>query len=218
MILGIDTSYANYRPNGDVSDIDWERAIASRQFSFAYARVGQGAVSANLDGELFNATHDACKKGSIPFGAYYFFVASQDGNEQAQVMLPAANGRYGNLLPMIDVEEASFNKWVPMEERIDNLAKLRAEVAKLYAISPSSVLIYTNDDTWTTYMGSTDAFRGSPLWQAAYSYDPHHIPSPIQGFGKFTIYQYSNHGSIPGMMGDVDLDALYGSLDSIRLP
>ena len=218
MVLGIDTSFANYRPGGEPNDIDWERAIASKQFGFVYGRVGQGRNPSNLDGVLFETTHDECKKKGMPFGAYYFFVASQDGNEQAATMLPAANGRYGDLLPMIDVEEASFNVWVPMEERINNLAKLRSALARQYQLEPSRVIIYTNDDTWSSFMGNTDAFRGSPLWQAEYHYDPHHVPGPIQGFDKFTIYQYSDRGSIPGMMGDVDLDAIYGTIDSIKRP
>lgn len=217
MILGIDTSFANYRPGGEVSDIDWDRAIASKQFSFVYGRVGQGAVAANLDGDLFNASHDACKKAKMPFGCYYFFVASQAGPAQADVMLPAADGRYGTLKPMIDVEEASFQSSgsLSLLEKINNLAQLRLAIAKAYNIDKTDVLIYTNNDTWTSYMGSTDAFRGSQLWQAEYHYDPHHVPSPIQGFNKFTIYQYSDRGDIPGMMGDVDLDALYGSLKDI---
>jgi lysozyme len=219
MILGIDTSFANYRPSGEVTDIDWEVAIGSKQFSFVYARVGQGSNPANLDGELFNTSHDQCKKAGMPFGCYYFFVASQDGNAQAATMLQAADGRYGTLRPMIDVEEASFQgaAAIPTALRILNLANLRLAIAKAYNIPPTSVIIYTNSDTWANYMGSTDAFMGSQLWIANPTGDPTHIPSPIQGFNKFTLYQYSWTGQFPGMMGDVDMDALYGTLADISL-
>lgn len=213
MILGLDTSFANYRPEGVPTEIDWQRAINSKQFSFVYGRQGMGTNPANLDGELYNTSHDNCKKGGMPFGPYFFFMAHQDGKAQAQLFLQNIDGREGDCRPMVDVEEDSFRARPDVNMAIANLAAFNETVEKALK---TNVLIYTNNDTWANFMGSTDAFRGHDLWQAEYHYDPHHLPSPIQGFNKFLIYQYSDRGSIPGMMGDVDLDALYGSLEQLK--
>lgn len=213
MLLGIDTSFANYRPDGVPTEIDWERAINSRQFSFVYGRQGMGVNPGNLDGNLFTTTHDECKKRGMPFGPYFFFMAHQDGKAQAQLFLENIAGREGDLRPMVDVEEDSF-RWHPdVSVAITNLAVFNEVVEQALK---TKVIIYTNNDTWSSFMGNTDSFRGHDLWQAEYHYDPHHLPAPIRGFNKFLIYQYSDRGSIPGMMGDVDLDALYGSLDLLK--
>lgn len=212
MIIGIDTSFANYI-DGKPGDVDWQRAIASKQFGFVYGRQGMGMNPGNLDGDLFNATHDECKKSGMPFGPYFFFVASQDGKAQAQLFLSNIDGREGDLRPMVDVEEDSFRMHPDTNMAITNLAVFNEVVEQALK---TKVIIYTNGDTWANYMGSTDSFRGHDLWQAEYHYDPHHLPSPIQGFNKFLIYQYSDRGSIPGITGDVDLDALYGSLDQLK--
>ncbi|MGH7746245.1 MAG: hypothetical protein ACREQ5_16020, partial [Candidatus Dormibacteria bacterium] len=65
----------------------------------------------------------------------------------------------------------------------------------------------------------TDYFGGSPLWVAQYTYDPYKIPLPIRGFkNPPVLFQYSDRGAVPGIMGDTDLDALFGGIDSIRNP
>ncbi|MGH7747187.1 MAG: hypothetical protein ACREQ5_20885, partial [Candidatus Dormibacteria bacterium] len=155
MLLGIDTSFANYRPNRNIEDIDWDRVIRSHRFSFLYSRVGQGNNSANLDVGFYNFAHDAAKRNDLPFGSYYFFVGSQTGNSQADTMLGASDGRTGTLLPMIDVEEASFNLQVDLQEKIANLAALRVRVAKAHNVEPDQVILYTNNDTWSNYMSNT---------------------------------------------------------------
>lgn len=196
MLRGIDVSYAQ-------STIDWKRVKATGEVGFAYSRVCYGTNPADDDGETFVANHDACKTLSIPFGSYCFWIAGQDGKAQAAHYLEAANGRYGNCFPMVDVEEGSgVEGWgSSLDERIDNLGETLDAIEKAVA----KPIIYTNADTWETQFAGTDAFSGYTLWVASYGTVP---GNPIMpgGWTQWGVHQYTSGGIIDGINGFVDLD------------
>ncbi len=204
MLYGIDTSYANGTPS-------WTTALADSAVGFVYARVCYGANPAYDDGPAFVNAHDACKAHGTPFGSYFFWLMGQDAVAQADHFLAAADGMYGTLAPVVDVEEGSGAQgWgSSVQARVENLAAtldtIQAELGQ--------PIIYTNPDTWATYFGNSDAFAGHRLWLAEYGVPPGDV-TPIPGFTELVLHQYSNgtgQPPIPGLSvpgNNVDRDVL----------
>ena len=208
MIYGCDVSFANG------GSINWTAVAVSKMIGFVYSRVNEGTNPDNDDGDVFVHNHDGCKSNAIPFGCYSFYVAGQDGAAQAQHFLQAANGRYGELLPMVDIEEDSgIDGWGGgIQQRITNLAAMLDYIEKNLA----QPIIYTNEDTWQTHFGGTDAFSGHRLWIASYPAPPGEPTSSVPGFATWTIHQYqSGPSNVPGISGNLDCDVLAGTIAAI---
>lgn len=199
MIPGCDLSYAQ---GGGVN-----YHALSGKVSFLYHRASYGDNPDDDDdtvGTCFTQAHDACKVLHIPFGAYMFWLAGADPAAQAQRFLAAANGKFGQLAVMVDVEEGSFSGPSDVQSNINRLATtlsvLQAKVGQ--------PIIYTNADTWNTRFGGTDAFSGHRLWVASYGV-PEGEPVLPTGWNAWAAHQYTSGGQLPGVPGFVDLDVAH---------
>ncbi len=201
MLYGIDRSYAN-------QPADWAAVATSKRVSFVYSRCCYGSNPSDDDGESFIADHDGCKANGIQFGCYFFWLAGQDALAQADHFLSVASGRYGALLPFVDVEEGSgvLGWGTSVQERVDALSTVLTQIQKHLA----EPMVYTNADTWNTYFGGTDAFAGHRLFVANYPATPGQ-PSMPTGWDTWTLHQYKSDASdIPGISGRIDYDCLNG--------
>jgi lysozyme len=202
---GIDVSYAQ-------GTIDWDKVAKSSGVKFVYSRATYGTNPDDDDGAFFQRNHDECKRLGIPFGAYHFFLFGQDGVAQAQHFLQQIDGRYGTLRAMVDVEESS-GLGDSTQDMIDGLDAFRNLVEKELG---APIIFYTNADTWNVNLGGRDDFAGHQLWISNFTDNPKKAPALPNGFKDWTLYQYSNNGTIPviGSAGEathaVDLDVLNG--------
>ena len=211
MIFGVDTSFANGMP-------DWDRAVQDERVRWVYSRCCYGTDKWDDDGSAFTLAHDACKRLKIPFSAYMFWIAWEDGAAQAQHAMQVANGRYGGNRFIVDVEEGSgLLGWgASVQTRIVNLA------ATLDGIKAAigEPMIYTNYDTWVNFFGGTDAFSGHSFIIAQYNGTPGVVDS-IPGIKNIVGHQYSDGrglSPIPGLStpdNNVDRDVLLGGLETI---
>ena len=199
LLRGVDVS-------SNQGDIAWDTAAGSKQLSFAYARAFHSPAAGSYgDDPTFVQNHDGCRRAGIPFGGYFFYIAGQSGVEQADHFIAVADGRYGSLAPMVDVEEDyGAQGWGDSAQaRIENLAScLEHLTSKL-----CKPILYTNRDTWDTQFEGSSAFAGYRLWVADRSSapgEPIHMPS---GWSTWTMHQYAV-GRIPGINAEVDLDCL----------
>lgn len=195
--------------------IDWRTVGASQKVGFVYARAFHSKKPSDFgDDRMFRVNHDECAHASIPFGVYFFYIAAQNGRQQADHLLYVAHGRFADLAPVVDVEENSGAQgWGDsVSERIANLQLCLEHLSASFC----EPILYTNQDTWQSYFGGTTAFSKYRLWVA----DPHGPPgSPVHmppGWHEWTIHQYGQ-GRIPGIGANVDLDCLRSAdLDSIK--
>lgn len=205
MIYGVDTSFAN-------GTCDWDLAAKSGQVGWVYSRCCYGYDSADDDGPTFIQAHDECKRLSIPFSPYMFWLAWQDGAMQAQHFLTQCNGRYGDNSPVVDVEEGSgrYGWGASLDARIANLSACLTGIAAVLG----SPIIYTNADTWMTYFGGTDAFAGHRFIIAQYNGTPGTF-DPVPGITTVVGHQYSDGkglAPIPGLSkpdNNVDRDVAF---------
>jgi len=172
-------------------EIDFAAVKAAKAFVFARASDGLYADA------RFAGNHDECRAQDLPFGVYHFFRA-RHGRQQIAFFAELTKDRLGTLLPMLDVEEASFDgDSSSVNDRLTTIRLCTQAIEELLA--PGELcLIYTNQDTWNNYLGGSDAFAGHPLWLAG-------VPMP-GGFTREPVIKQYALGVVPGITGQVDLD------------
>jgi len=80
----------------------------------------------------------------------------------------------------------------------------------LQALSPSPVpvqppIIYTSASWWDACTGNSTAFGSDPLWDADWGTSAPAIPS---GWDNYTMWQYTNSATVPGITSATDADYL----------
>lgn len=190
MLSGIDVSVYQ-------GQIDWAAVKDSGSVDFAYAKATEGA---NEIDPAFARNQQVCAERGIPFGAYHFFHPEIDGETQARHFLTVAKPKVGQLIPMVDVE---IDSGCSPAEIIEQLAKFDRYCE---GILKAKIIIYTDYGFWQSNVNGSDAFSGHQLWIAEYNHDKQ--PTLPNGWSDWAIWQHSSSGSVPGIVGDVDLDVL----------
>ncbi len=195
MLNGIDIS-------DDQGTINWPVARRDPNCQFVFAQATGGLT---VTDDTFRANHDGCRAQGIPFGAYHFFYAKDDGAAQARHFLNFIDGLEGALVPMVDVENDSLSGFGGTSD--DLLDQLRAFDAAVRGSLPPGKLpiIYFGYDFWKTYLGGYNGFSGHPAWPAAYNNDSD-LDMTGTGWTTWSIWQWKSPGRIAGIDADVDLD------------
>ena len=181
--------------------IDWAAVKASGLVQFAYARATDGPFYMD---PTFERNHDVARERDIPIGSYHFFRFNADPIAQARhfVTQSFARGRLGSLLPMIDVEEESFDGPMDYKAALNAISNFVHTVIGLCGIR--TMILYTNYDTWNTRMQNAQRFANLPLWLAQ-TLDPR--TGLFGGWADWFLWQDSTE-TVPGITGPVDFDLL----------
>lgn len=173
-------------------NIDWERVKSSKHPDFAILKAGGSDKGFYID-KKFYENYEACKKVGIPVGAYYFagpkFGAEQgNGFADATHFYDIIKGLKFEYPIYLDIEAQPIqDKEGTTREAIDFCESIE-ECNYFVGIYASRV------------SGFKDRLQSELLdiytwWVADYS-NP--VPAPM--------HQYSSRGSIPGILGNVDLN------------
>ncbi len=196
---------ARYEVHGiDVSryqgDIDWFRA-AGAGVRFAFIKATEGGDVADPQ---FAAHWRGAAQAGIPRGAYHFYYFCRTGAEQAAWFIRNAPREAGALPPVLDIEWTRSRNCPgrPAPEIVRaEAADFLAIVAQHYGRRP---VIYTTVDFWE--QNEMWRLTGSDFWLRSVAghprdvYDGHH----------WTFWQYTGTGLVPGVRGEVDINAFAG--------
>ncbi len=192
VMLGIDVSHWQ-------NEIDW--SMAKEDIDFAILNLGYGQDIESQDDAQFKRNVKQCEKYGIPYGVYiYSYATTPEG----------AEGEADHVLRVIKNCKLSF----PVYYDIEDKAQKELSPEELGAVAEAfcskiinagyEVGIYANRNWWTTKL--TDPVfdnSGWYRWVAQYNtectYD-----------GLYTMWQYSDTGSISGINGNVDMNFWYG--------
>src|SRR5262249_18782297 len=139
---------------------------------------------------------------------YQFFRPGGDALAQANLLLSKMGTLGpGDLPPMLDVEATDGQSGATIT------AKIHQWIDRVQSATGKKPLIYTGTWFWDPSVGSSD-FSGYPLVESWYcsSCCPN-LPKP---WSTFTIWQYSDAGSVSGISGAVDLDKFNGTLQQLE--
>ena len=197
MIRGIDVSNHQAR-------VDWGRVKADG-ISFAYIKATEGTGFVD---PRFGAYWAGAKAAGLPRGAYHFArpdtnsggtpaTVAKDARAEADAFLTVAFPRAGDLLPVLDLETDGLPPALMVQWTAAWLTRVQSQTG----VKP---VLYTYPAFWSR-LGNTKQFGSYPLWIASYGVASPHLPA---GWSKYTIWQYSSSGSVPGIPGNVDLNQL----------
>ena len=182
--------------------IDWDVARAAG-VNFAFIKATEG-------GDLVDAQFDSHWRGAgragVVRGAYHFYYFCTSPEDQAAWFI--RNVPRGNMLPpVLDMEWNPFSPTCatvrpPAAEVQDQMRRWLRAVERHYGQRP---IIYT---TPRFYRENRLAdFDGYEFWLRATA----RRPDEVYPGERWTFWQYSATGRVPGIAGEVDLNAFSGS-------
>jgi len=176
---------------------------------FVFNKVTEGTTI--LDGQ-YASNRQQIESLGMAFGAYHFArpgKAAGDAIAEADWFVSNAQLTATNLLPVLDLEDSGglglkkLKQWT------------RAWLAEVQAKLGVKAIIYTGPSFWKNAMGNTTWFadNGYPLWIAHYTPNPQPtVPASNWGGHGWTLWQYSNSGTVNGIDGAVDQDRYNGTV------
>lgn len=183
-VRGIDLSHHN-------GAVDMQ-AFADK-IDFLYLKASEGATWRD---PMYNTYYAQAKAAGIAVGAYHFFNFTIDGRLQAENFLWQTRHHSLDLPPVIDVETHT-----QASQPDDKVVARLSEMITALREAGHDPLIYTHRYGVSRFIDRLDVSPRPGLWISSFT-DP-----PLPDSVDWVIWQYSNVGSMPGIKGDVDLNA-----------
>jgi GH25 family lysozyme M1 (1,4-beta-N-acetylmuramidase) len=197
MLKGIDVSYWQNASKSVAipAGIDWQK-VAAAGISFVIIKTSEGIGRVEPRGKdqaigAFNA--------GLQIGYYHFAHAGEDTAVAEADLFYKCISQYpkAQIVPTLDIETnkaglsaPALTQWI-----VDFVNRLKSHgIAK--------VMLYSYQPFFDQFLLPSQALADCPLWLADYRATPH-VP---HGWSKYDIWQYSNKGQIPGIVGDVDVN------------
>lgn len=182
--FGIDVSHHQ-------NEIDWNTVLTAGDsvIRFVYCKATEGI---SLVDSKWYLNRNTLNDALIPNGAYHFFIPNLSVTKQAANFLKHYQPRKGDLPPVIDVEIEDGNDQT-LVEKVKSWINLVEESTGLRPVIYTSHYLYK-----TKFKGQ---FTGYKFWIANYNKQVDGLDDPA-----IIHWQFSEHGSIPGIDGDVDLN------------
>ncbi len=206
ILKGIDVSYCQNK-------IDWDTAKASGLVDFAILQAGYGRETSQVDTQ-FERNYAACKRLGIPCGAYWFSYAmsADEAKREAQVFLQTIKGKSFEYPVYMDLELA--------KQFALGKATCSAIVDAFLSVLEQSGYyagLYCSTYYLDNYLSDSIKSRYT-VWCAQYA-------SKCTYQNPYGIWQYNVAGneeydiigqkSIPGIVGECDMDYCYTDYPSI---
>ncbi|MDR2196644.1 MAG: glycoside hydrolase family 25 protein [Coriobacteriales bacterium] len=181
--------------------IDWE-AVAADGIDFAILRLGHRGYtegSIYLD-ERFEENLRGAEAAGVPVGVYFFSqaITEQEAIEEARFVLETLDGRELAYPVVYDFEPVSDVSGRANGLNARQLTKNASAFCTTIEEGGYPAMLYGNARDISHYY--LDLLEGYDIWFAEYG-----TRFPTGKF-DFTIWQYTNAGSVAGISGNVDMD------------
>ena len=193
--------------------VNWGQ-VKQSNIDFAFLRVGFRGYGSkgtlNLDSK-FIANITQTNKLGIPTGVYFVTQAttSAEAIEEANWIINQIKNYKISYPVAIDIEAAGLESPtdIPRTQNLDKntrtyLASLFCKTIQNAGYTP---IIYTNIDWANNYLNMSE-LSAYDTWIASYKSN---ISSGPGYSGKYSIWQHTSLGTVPGVLGNVDLDISY---------
>ena len=205
---GIDLSHHN-------GNIQWSKVKKHHSnIKFVYLKASEGW--SHVDRKFHDNVESARAQG-FKVGAYHFFNLSKEASVQFENFQLEIDNETLDLLPVVDFElldeyAASVGRKKAIKV-VDELVEFCRLVKKRYGRFP---MLYTNEHLYNKYLASykpkrcgdvlDKGFKALHLFIASYSGEPQLVDG-----AKYTIWQYSERGTLKGISEKVDLNKFHSS-------
>jgi GH25 family lysozyme M1 (1,4-beta-N-acetylmuramidase) len=191
--------------------INWASVVTSG-VRFAYIRASE---QANIPDGYFDANYSGAKSNGLYAGAYHRARPDVSGG-RAQAAFFLDHARYTGdgrtLPPMLDIEWPRSN-WPGLNACYNMTpaqlsAWIRDFVDEVTIRTGRLAMIYTNPNWWGPCTGNNASFGAHPLFNSGYLPSPPPLPA---GWTRWTLWQYTDSLTVPGITGPVDGDVFNGT-------
>lgn len=183
--------------------VDWQTARASG-VSFAFVKATEGG---DLLDPMFESHWQGAGRAGVPRGAYHFFYFCRPAIEQARWFIRNVPRSPGALPPVLDME---WNAHSPTCQKRPPGDVVRAEaevfltaLERHYGQRP---VVYTTVDFYRE--NDMGRLRNVDFWLRSVAGHP----SKVYPGQRWTFWQYSSTGLVPGFPGKTDLNVFHGSV------
>lgn len=206
--LGIDVS-SNNHPNG--ASINWS-SVYGGGVTFAYVKATQGTGYTNpyFTSDMKGATDASIIAGAYDFADFNTVSASSEASHFLSVAGPYV--KEGYLRPALDMEGSTSMTQTQVSNWVN------AWASAVYNATGVFTVVYASQSFAATYFNSS--VTSHQFWDADYNGQNLYTgqPNGWAPFSTWTIWQVSSSGSVPGITGNVDLDAANGDVTGYVIP
>ena len=185
--------------------IDWAKVSSDKDIRFVYIKATEGATyrSPHYVHNLTNA-----RRYGVLVGSYHYLTSTSTIDEQFKNFSQFALKEIQDLEPMLDVE--TRGQW-SRAQLMDSVEKFCRLTEQHYGVKP---MIYSTMGFYNNNL--TPRFNDHHLYIGRYS----NSEPDIDWEGRFTIWQFTETGIVPGIDAYVDMCRYNkdGWIDEIMLP
>lgn len=188
-------------------DIDWH-SVRAAGVSFAYIKATEGG---DILDDRFKENWRGAKRAGVHRGAYHFFYFCRPAFEQARWFIRNVPKEKGSLPHVLDMEwnhKSPTCKFRPepaavrkeMSVFIDRLTRHYGKKPVVY----TTLDFYRDNELWK--------FKGAEFWLRSVAGHP----SEKYPNERWTFWQYTGTGVVPGVSGDTDINVFRGTAPEWR--
>lgn len=182
--------------------IDWRQAQAAG-VRFAFLKATEGGD--RLD-PLFAENLRSADLAGVPVGAYHFYYFCTDPDTQARWFIRNVPRRRIDLPPVLDLEWNPFSPTCTTRPDPREVRRVAAQfIAQLSDHYGQRPIIYTTPDFWER---NEIARLGGEFWLRSVA----DHPSSVYPNARWTFWQYTGTGRVPGVDAPVDINAFAGDV------
>lgn len=182
-------------------EIDWDKVKdAGTRFAFIKATEGGDHLDPN-----FRRNWNEAKRVGIPRSAYHFVWWCRPATDQVRWIKKHIPRDKDALPPVLDVEWQNGSVCTRKVSREDALEKMRIMLAALEQHTGKRPIIYTDINFHEDILEGE--FNHYPYWLRS-------TAAPLKhryNREKWEFWQFTTTGRVPGITGDVDRNAFYGT-------
>jgi lysozyme len=197
VIEGIDISHWQ-------DTIDWP-SVKADGIEFALAKATEHTTYSD---PTFDYNRAEAKAAGLAFGAYHFFRADEDPTAQAQHFASALGTvEVGEISPVLDLETADGESASTIVQRATTFLTV------LESLTGRVPIIYTSPSFYESTLNAPPELAAYPLWIANWETTCPTVPT---NWADWSLWQYTDSGSISGIGGPVDRDQFDGSVEELK--
>lgn len=170
--------------------VDWNKVAADTNIHFAYIKATEGATYHSPHHD-YNVRH--ARRNGILVGSYHFFSTTSPVADQVENFTTHVAPDSQDLLPMIDVERIGD---LSRRQLQDSVLLMARALERIYGRKP---IIYSTLEFYNTWL--VPQFNDFPLYIGRYAT----VEPQIHWQGRYTVWQFSEQGVVPGIDRYVDL-------------
>jgi len=182
--------------------INWA-AVKAAGYDIAIIKVsgGDGPNGDYIDG-LAGEHYNGAMAAGLAVGTYHFLGPNVTPEQQADWFIQVCTPLDENQVLLVDFEDS-------VADPMDQVRRFVQEVHNKTGLWP---IKYMNGSTYNAHPWDSDpVLKNCGNWIAWYGRDPN-VDLPVNG--TYIVHQYTSTGSVPGIAGNVDLDAVYMTVET----